>query len=260
MKYQLVLRAGRACLCALALLGDASFLNAQNLGTGSISVVSPKEAAPVAARLGVWTSVPGLSTGVASVAGDNLEIAVSAEMYQPGGAVWFRALVDGVVAQPSDAQFKAGSENFDGIRSFTFIQPNVGVGQHLVEIQWLTGSQASIRDRTLMVHSGSPGSGPNRLAVAAAPSGPDLVKSTSFYEEIPGLATSITTIAPTTLALVFSAEGGADSGRMMVRAAVDGVGIGSVLFSEAGNGGRQGTRSYTFTQASLAPGTHRISV
>jgi hypothetical protein len=244
----------------LSLFGGIGSLNAQNNGSGSLSAVAPKEAAPVDARLDVWTSVPGLSTGVASVNGDNLEIAVSAEMYQPGGAVWFRALVDGKVAQPSDVQFKAGSENFDGVRAFTFIQPNVDVGQHLVEIQWLTGSKASIRDRTLTVHSGSPAHGQNRLAVVAAPSGPDLVKSTASFEEIPGLATSIESISVTTLAVVFSAEGGADSGRMIVRALVDGASIGEVLFSEAGNGGRGGTRSYTFTKPTLAPGTHRVTL
>src|SRR5262249_1044768 len=154
-----------------------------------------------------------------------------------GGTVWFRALVDGKVALPSDVAFKSGSENFDGVRSFTFVQPNVSVGQHLVEIQWFTGSTGSIRDRSLAVHSGSPSNRPNRLAVAAAPSGPDLVKTTSYYEDIPGLATTITTGAGT-LAVVFSAEGGADSGRMLVRALVDNASIGEIVFSESGNGGR----------------------
>jgi hypothetical protein len=255
-----LLRADAVALYTLSLFTPIGFLNAQNFGTGSLSVVAPKEAAPVDARLGVWTSVPGLSTGVASVTGDNLEIAVSAEIYQPGGAVWFRALVDGKVAQPSDVQFKAGSENFDGVRAFTFVQPNVDVGQHLVEIQWFTGSTASVRDRTLVVHSGSAAHGQNRLAVTAASSGADLVKSTASFEEIPGLATSIETITVNTLAVVFSAEGGADSGQMRVRALVDGASIGEVLFSEAGNGGRGGTRSYTFTKGAVAQGTHRVTL
>src|SRR5215470_18695565 len=176
-------------LWVLVLIAGAGNLMAQNYGAGSLSVFAPPEAAPVNARLGVWTPIPGLSSGVASLAGDNLEITVSAEMYQPGGTVWFRALVDGNVAQPSDVAFKAGSENFDGVRSFTFVQPNVSAGQHLVEIQWLTGSQASIRDRTLSVFSASATTGRNRLAVMAAPSGPDIVNSTPGYQDIPGLAT-----------------------------------------------------------------------
>jgi M6 family metalloprotease-like protein len=257
---RIVLRTVTLALAATALIlghaRDQAF--AQGNALGSLSVVAPLEAAPVEARLHVWTPVPGLSTGVASLEGDNLEITVSAEMYQPGGGVWFRAVVDGKVAQPSDVLFKSGSVNFDGVRSFTFVQPYVGVGQHLVEIQWRTGSKAFIRDRTLTVHSGSPSMGRNRLAVAAAPSGPDLVKSTVSYEDIPGLATSITTETPNTLAVVFSAEGGADSGRMLVRALVDGAQVGEVIFSEAGDPGRGGTRSFTFTQLVLAPGTHEI--
>src|SRR5262245_27205339 len=249
---------GYGCLLwVLILIVGAGNLMAQNYGAGSLSVFAPPEAAPVNARLGVWTPIPGLSSGVASLAGDNLEITVSAEMYQPGGTVWFRALVDGNVAQPSDVAFKAGSENFDGVRSFTFVQPNVNVGQHLVEIQWFTGSTASIRDRTLAVHSGSPSNGPNRLAVAAAPSGPDVIKTTACYEDIPGLATTLTT-GSGTLAVVFSAEAGADSGQMRVRALVDNASIGEVVFAESGNGGRGGTRSYTFTSQELRGGTHNV--
>ena len=244
-------------LWVLILIAGAGNLMAQNYGAGSLSVFAPPEAAPVNARLGVWTPILGLSSGVASLAGDNLEITVSAEMYQPGGTVWFRAMVDGNVAQPSDVAFKAGSENFDGVRSFTFVQPNVSVGQHLVEIQWFTGSTASIRDRTLAVHSGSPSNGPNRLAIAAAPSGPDLIKTTAFYEDIPGLATTLTT-GSGTLAVVFSAEAGADSGQMRVRALVDNASIGEVVFAESGNGGRGGTRSYTFTSQELRAGTHNV--
>src|SRR6188474_2299358 len=91
---------------------------------GNLCVVAPPETAPVPARLHVWAPVRGLATGIGSVAGDNLEITVSAEMYQPGGSLWLRALVDGRVAEPSDVQFKTGNENFDGVRSFTFVQEN----------------------------------------------------------------------------------------------------------------------------------------
>jgi hypothetical protein len=144
-----------------------------------LSAVAPPEAAPRAARLDVWNFVPGLSSGVASSDGDNLEITVSAEMYQPGGSVWFRAMVDGEVAEPSDVVFKSGSVNFDGVRNFTFVKPAVKAGQHLVEIQWRTGTPASIRDRTLTVYSASAFIGPGHLAVATAPSGPDIQKKNS---------------------------------------------------------------------------------
>src|SRR5262249_58715597 len=131
-------------------------------------------------------------------------------------------------------------------------------GQHLVEIQWFTGSTASIRDRTLAVHSGSPSNGAIRLAVAAAPSGPDLIKTTAFYEDIPGLATTLTT-GSGTLAVVFPAAAGAGSGQMRVRALVDNASIGEVVFAESGNGGRGGKRAYTFNSPQTPGGAPKVT-
>lgn len=247
---------GLAALLSLGCFRSAAGPRPQ---TGSLSLVAPPEAKAVEVRRDVWTLVPGLSTGVFSQPGDNLEIAVSAEIYQPGGTVFFRALVDGQPVQPSDVAFKSGTVNFDGVRSFTFVHSNAAGGQHLVEIQWMAGTTASIADRTLVVYSESANSGRNRLAVVAAPSGPDVVKSTSNWESIPGLVTSITSTSGSTLAIVFSAEGGADSGRMIVRALVDGAPVGDVVFSEAGNGGRGGARSYTFSHSG-GPGSHRVTM
>lgn len=226
---------------------------------GNLSVIAPPEAAPVAGRLHVWAPVKGLATGIGSVDGDNLEITVSAEMYQAGGSVWLRALVDGRVAEPSDVLFKSGNVNFDGVRSFTFVQEGVSGGQHLVEIQMRTGSSATIRDRVLTVHSGSSFHGSSRLAVAAAPSGPP-IKAPSQYKDIPDLSTFITTEVPGTLAITFSAEAWADSGRMMVRAMVDGAEVGEVIFAEAGDPQRGGTRSFTFVKFALPAGIHHVKL
>lgn len=226
---------------------------------GNLSVIAPPEAAPVEGRLHVWAPVKGLATGIGSVDGDNLEITVSAEMYQAGGSVWLRALVDGRVAQPSDVLFKSGNVKFDGVRSFTFVHEGMGGGQHLVEIQMRTGSAASIRDRVLTVYSGSPFHGSSRLAVAYAPSGPP-IKATSQYKDIPDLSTFITTEVPTTLAIAFSAEAWADSGRMMVRAVVNGVEVGEVIFAEAGDPQRGGTRSFTFVMPTLQAGVSQVKL
>ena len=228
----------------------------------NLSVVAPVESAPLGPerrRLNVWAPVEGLSTGVSSADGDDLEITVSAEMIQPGGSVWLRALVDGKVAKPSDVVFKSGNANFDGVRSFTFVEEGVGGGQHIVEIQMLTGTPATIRDRVLTVHSGSPFNGPSRLAVAAGTSGP-AIKTTSPYSDIPELSTMITTDTPGILAITFSAEAWATSGRVMVRALVDGAQVGEVIFVEAGDSQRSGTRSFTFVDFSLAAGVHEVKL
>jgi len=201
-----------------------------------------------------------LSSGVASSDGDNLEITVSAEMYQAGGSVWFRALVDGEVADPSDVVFKSGSVKFDGVRCFTFIKQAVKAGQHLVEIQWRTGTAASIRDRTLTVYSASPFVGPGNLAVAAAPSGPDIQKKNATYEDIPGMVATIGVSEPSTLAIVFSAEASADSGRLMVRALTNGIPAGEAIFCEGGDPNRGGARSFTFVRGLIPDGTYEVKL
>ena len=118
-------------------------------------------------------------------------------------------------------RLQGGKLNSDGVL-FTFVQPNVGIGQHIVEIQAFSGSDASIRDRVLTVHQ-LPFRWSNRLKVIAATSGPDVKTSSSSYQDIPQLSGTIKTSVQTGMAIVFSAEGRADSGRMMVRALVDGI-------------------------------------
>ena len=227
---------------------------------GSLSIVSPPEAAPRGARLHVWHVVPGLSTGIASSAGDNLAITVSAEMYQQGGSVWFRALVDGVPAEPSDVVFKTGAVKFDGVRSFTFVKRGVTAGQHLLEIQWMTGTPAHVRDRTLAVYSGSPSVGRDRLAVAVAPSRPDIEKRDAAYADIPDMSAVINISVEATLAIVFSAEASAATGRLMVRALVDGVEAGEVVFCEGGDPERGGARSFTFVLPAFFAGTRHVKL
>ncbi|WP_437742217.1 EF-hand domain-containing protein [Sorangium sp. So ce1504] len=229
---------------------------------GNLSVLSPAEGAPYAiATKSAWTSAPGLSSAVYSHAGDNLEISFSAEIYATN-TVWLRALVDGAPVSPSDVKIKMGSENFDGTRSFTFVKSGVSAGQHIVEIQWyvVNGGDAQMRDRSLVVNSAAPFSGDGRLAVAAAPSGPDLVKTTTAWENVPGLTTQLTTSAQQDLIVTFSAEAASNSGRMFVRALVDGVDVGNVTLLHANMSNRGGTRSMTFVAPSVPAGNHTVQI
>jgi M6 family metalloprotease-like protein len=229
---------------------------------GNQSVLSPAEGPPITiAKTGAWITVPGLSTAVFSHRGDNLAIAVSAEMTGVA-TVWMRALVDGQPAAPSDVKFKIGAENFDGTRAFTFVAPGVSAGQHTVEIQWFVnpGNSISMRDRTLTVNSGSTFFGAGRLAVAAATSGPDVLKTTAIWEDMPGLATSITTAAAQPLLIGFSAEAFADKGRFMARALVDGAVVSDATFLSAGMNSRWGTRSFVFVAPTLPAGAHQVKI
>jgi len=201
-----------------------------------------------------------MCTGVTSNAGDSLEISVCAEMYQTGGTVFFRALVDGVVASPTDVAFKQGNVGFDGSRSFTFIKENVSAGQHIVEIEWMTGSAAAIRDRVLTVVSGQAAAGHVRLATAVAPSGPLIERTSSTWADIPDLATTIVVNDTVTMAIAFSAEAYASSGKMMVRAVINGSTSNEITFCQSGDPERSGTRSFTFGRPLIRPGTYDVKL
>jgi M6 family metalloprotease-like protein len=257
----------RSCITTVGLLLGATTFDEvyalgiyQNNPVGNMSVVSPPEGPPVSNTPGLWAAVPGLSTLVQSRSGDNLEITVSAEVYTTA-AVWLRAVVDGQPQEP-DVVFKAGGENWDGIRSFNFVKKNVPGGTRTIGVQWYTNPDtvAQLRDRSLVVNSASPSWGTGRLAVAVPVSGPDVVKTTSTWEDVPGLSTTLRTTLPGNFRITFSAEADADSGRFFARALIDNQPTADVLFDAAGNDSHSGTRSYTFFKSNVAAGTHTVKI
>lgn len=237
----------------------ASSATPQDNPQGNLSVVVPAEGTPVSSNPGVWTPVPGLSTGVYSQEGDSLEIALSAEMLGTA-AVWLRAVVDGRGARPAYVQFKSDQEIYDGIRSFTFVHRGMSAGQHVVEIQWYTypGAVSQMGDRTLTVQSASPSRGIGRLAVAAGLVW--LSNSSPGWQDVPDLATAITTEGTSTFAITFSADSVADSGRFFARALIDGVEVSDVLFAEAGEGAVRAPRAYTFVKSEVPAGIHDVRI
>lgn len=228
---------------------------------GNLSIVAPPEGPPVSNSPGIWVDVPGLSTGVYSHAGDNLAITVSAEIFT-ASSVWLRALVDGEPVAPSDVVFKQGGENFDGVRSFTFVKNNVLGGKRLVQIQWLTASDvnAQIRDRSLTVNSAAPAWGTGRLITISSETD-WITKTSATWEDIPDMSqTVITEGTSRDLKVTFSAHTRTENGRFKARALVDGEPTADVVFEDAGNLSRGGARSFSFTRNGLTAGTHAIKV
>jgi M6 family metalloprotease-like protein len=256
-----------------------SFSASGQSNSGGLSVVAALSGPEVSICLpgrpcsgDVWKDVPGLSTSVHSRAGDNLAITVSGEIDAPA-TVWFRALIDGTAASPSDVTFKTMGDFSDGVRSFTFIRVNVSSGRHVVQIQWFAhqtwpsrddgpppGTTPQIGDRTLTVLSASPTSGDGRLVAVAAPSSADIVKTSALWEDVPNLSTVMSTSAMTDLEITFSAESAADRGRFFARAVVDGQSDSDVLFDNSASSSRSGTRAFTFVKKALPAGPHTISV
>nr|WP_156133653.1 hypothetical protein [Massilia sp. JS1662] len=235
-------------------------VNSITSAVGNLSAVAPPEGPPVSSVPGQWVNVPGLSMAVQSGAGDNLAITVSAEVYTTS-VVWVRALVDGETGAPGDVIFKMGGENWDGVRSFTFLKNNVRAGKHIVQIQWFSaaGTTARIRDRSLIAKSAAPASGTSRLVTSSAET--DWVtKNTAAWEDIPGLAQTVSTENIRDLKITLSAHTAADRGRFFARAVVDGAPTADVLMEDSGNLAYGGSRSYSFVKKGVLAGNHTVRI
>lgn len=240
---------------------DATAQHSENSGTsalGNLSVVAPPEGPPVSSVPGQWVNVPGLSTAVHSGPGDNLAITVSAEAFGTSG-VLVRALVDGETGAPRDVIFGA---NWDGVRSFTFVKNNVRAGKHIVQIQWSSdpGVTAQMRDRSLIVKSAAPASGTSRLVTSSSAYPDWLQKNTAVWEDIPGLAQTVSTENIRDLKITFSASTAAARGRFFARALVDGEPTADVLMEASGNLDFGGTRSYSFVKKGVLAGNHTVRI
>lgn len=207
---------------------------------------------------GVFKPVPGLQAAVYSRRGDNLAITVTMEL-QATQTVNLRALIDGVPAVPGQVTIKSGSTMFDGTRTFTFVQPLVSAGQHVVVVEAIGGDTdaVSVRRRSLSLASAAAAWGSGLLGVAGSQT--TVTKNTSTWQDISGLTTFVFPEGSARLATTFSGYVLPDSGSVRVRALVDGVAIGDTLVAQAGDLTRLGARTATFT-SNVAAGTHTVQV
>jgi M6 family metalloprotease-like protein len=229
---------------------------------GNLSLTGLAASAWIPNEQGVWSDVPGLGTVIRAQAGDNIQINVDAEVKSTAN-VWFRALIDGAAALPTDVVFKLAGDAFDGPHQFSFIQTGLAVGPHIVTVQWLTnaGTAASVKARSLSVNTGQSAKGAEgRLAVASPASGPDITKSNNTITAVPGLSTSITLPVSSNLDIVVSAEAQAAAGRLFLVGVVDGVALSDAMVETPANSGDQGTRSFRFVKNGVAAGAHTVGI
>ena len=208
-----------------------------------------------------FVDIPDMSASVTTVAGSSIEVTLSAEAYTTNNKRMFvRALVDGVVCNPSDVVFVL--EPHLGTRSFTFTKSNLAAGVHDIRLQWLvdSGGVSYVGDRTLTILASPPVVAGASLVLCAAPSGPDRTTTLSSFSDVPDLTTTITTTAVDNIEILVSAEVNTAGGkRMFLRALVDGVPANpsDVVFASENF---TGTRAFTFTKENLAPGSHNIKI
>jgi M6 family metalloprotease-like protein len=209
----------------------------------------------------VRTPKSALSSGIFTDDHADLKITFSAEMEaSAGGRLFVRALVDGEAASPSDVVATAGS--YTGVRYFTFTKANLAAGGHWVEMQWSTdsGSTAYLGDATLALSASSASNPYAQLLQTAAPSGPWLDTTLSYWTDVPGMTGSLVTTASGDLAISFTTEAFTAGGSsMFVRATVDGQ-VASPSDVEFVAEGFAGVRSFTFIKQNVPAGAHSIAI
>jgi M6 family metalloprotease-like protein len=226
-----------------------------SFASGYIYVTAPPSGAPVGIATTIFVDVPGLSTSFTQYQPGNVCISVSAECYTIGDKRLFvRALVDGEVAAPSDVILVNGG--FRGTHTFQFSASVLG-GQHQAVIQYKvdSGGQAQFGDRSMWISTA-----PDHIQTIAAPSGPDVSTTSTSFQNIPDMGTTVNLAQSSDLFITLNAEAEITVGkRMFVRAIVDGQPAmpSDVVFCA---GSFYGTRSFTFSIPNLTPGGHTVQM
>jgi M6 family metalloprotease-like protein len=239
---------------------ESALLSSTPFVSGHVVEIAPPEAAPINSPAGTgWSGIPGLAGAVHTEANSNLAMTVSAEMFGKQG-VRVRAVVDGVVAEPEWVEFKSDDAGFDDVRSFTFVKRAVTPGQHVVDMQWQTtdGEPTQMRDRSLVIESGSTDTFAARLAVAAA-KGLEFTSS-STYIDLPGMAASVVAPNGGSLAVTFSADMSATNGKAYAQVVVNGRVEREVVMAEQGTGVSLGAKRYTFAVPARSTGPSDVRI
>ncbi len=130
-------------------LSDPAALAAGRGGIVSTSAPSgPTEATTSAS----FTNLPDMAVDIKVPENATLAITVQGEALVSGGRIFVRALIDGVVCDPSDATITFQSTYY-GTASMTFVKKNVSAGTKHVTIQWHidAGNTGYFGDRNLTV-------------------------------------------------------------------------------------------------------------
>lgn len=228
-----------------------------DLSTSSFPFVAVTDGNPP-----VRTPWSALSAGILTADHADLKITFSAEIEAIGpGRVALRAVVDDEVASPSDVVVVSGA-GFTGVRSFTFVKPNLAAGGHWVEIQWKTdaGTTAYIGDASLALFSTSALDPTAQLLVKAAPSGPSVELAPGTSSMVPDMTGSLVTTATCDLAVTFTAEAYTGAGTsLFLWAMVDGVAA-SPSDVQFVSEGFKGVRAFTFVKQNVPAGLHQVAI
>ncbi|AUX38730.1 uncharacterized protein SOCE26_001080 [Sorangium cellulosum] len=209
-------------------------------------------------------NLAGMVTSIETAKAGPLAITFSADATVDEGRLVVQALVDGVVV--SDVLFleatgATGATTHRGARRYTFLSGNVAPGAHEVRLRArVDGAPAQIAARTLTVTAGPAHAGDGGMVVVGGQLAPTEISGTTFVD-VPALRASfVTSSDASTVILDVGAEAAAPSGRLRLRALVDGQPAqpGTLTFLQREP--RYRANSFAFQLDNLTAGSHEVRI
>ena len=229
-----------------------------------VNVVAPASGPVLTTTNSSWEDIPGLSLNITVPVTGPLSLSYTGEVLSDEGKrARLRMLVDGLAGSPSDVIIANGT--VVGVHGMTFTYASVAAGSHTVKAQWCVdaGGTAYMGDRSLaIVAAGSflPGAGHGGIVSTSAPSGPDIVTTSTAFTDVQDLAIDMQVPDNAVLAIQFQGETEVTGGRIFMRATIDGT---PCLPSDVGlayQGGFGGTSSAVFTQKGVRGGLRHVAL
>ena len=204
-----------------------------------------------------FETVPGLTSFITTAQSGALAITFSADTWVKKNRLMIQAVIDGVVASDVVIHDHApGTPAFRAAHRYTFVVPGVPAGSHEIELRASATAPGSavLANRTLTVASAPEASADGGMVATGAQPETLTISSTSWID-VPFLASSFTTFAGASTALI---EAGAEvrtDGRLFLRALIDGAparpGDVTLLQGEP----RFTAQSFAFAVDNLPPGS-----
>jgi M6 family metalloprotease-like protein len=203
-----------------------------------------------------------MSATITTDATRDFKISFSAETSAFDGQFFAMALVDGQYV--ADVLFDDGNSlNRGGTRSFTFVKKGVPAGTHTVRMQWYAQNSRSgvaVGDRTLTVFAGPATTTGGGLA-ATGYEGPPVAFTSTNWTDVPNTRVYLTTSEPSTnVQIGFSAEMAVSSGRMSIRAVIDGKTSQPDNVVLVSSGSEIRAQSFLFAKKNVLPGAHTVKI
>lgn len=210
----------------------------------------------------VFETVPGLTSFITTAQTGALAITFSADTWVKKNELLMQAVVDGTVV--SDVVIHDHMPSTPAARAahrYTFVVPGVPAGSHDIELRAAatTAGSAVLANRSLTVASAPQASADGGMVALGAQPAMHTVSSTGWVD-VPSLASSFTSFAGASTAVIEASMEVRTTGRLRLRALIDGAAAkpSDVTLLQAAP--RLEAQSFAFAVDNLRPGSHLVQI